>query len=89
MINATLTLHDALDVLKSNDLPSILRVQIADDIRDEFATIHSDVKKAQNRVEYLEAEIRGVIEYLEGSSGSGIFGSGSVHEQISHLKATL
>lgn len=85
MINVTLPLHDALDLLKSNDLPSGLRAQIVYSIRNEIATIHSDVGKSQNRVLYLEAEIRGVIDFLY--QGHPDFNSNA--ELLVHLKGTL
>lgn len=65
MINVTLTLTDALNVLKEPSLPSILRIQLVEALAKECVTASTHCGKVENRVSYLEAEIRGIIEKLD------------------------
>lgn len=90
VINVTLTLTDALNVLKEPSLPSILRIQLVEALAKEYVDAVTHCGKVENRVSFLEAEIRGVIELLESyRSDDRLIIKNDLDAQISHLRLIL
>ena len=90
MINVTLTLTDALNVLKEPSLPSILRIQLVEALAKEYVDAVTHCGKVENRVSYLESEIRIQIELLESyRSDDRLIIKNDLETQIAHLRSTL
>lgn len=90
MINVTLTLSDALNVLKADNLPSILRIQLVESLAKGYVDAVTHCGKVENRVNFLEAEIRGVIELLESyRSDDRLIIKSDLETQIAHLRNVL